>query len=198
MATFLRSRATLGLAGMATPALLTYYWDSAGATPAALATEAHARVRAFWNNLAPAVGASSTLTIFPEVDEIEETNGAIVGQTVGTLPPAVTFSAAGDFLPYQTQALLRLTTGTFIDGRRLRGRQYLPGWTELSNTSGGVPAGSSVANITSAAALLGTTIVTPMNQRVWHRPKAGSPGLSAIVVARQAGVNWAVLKSRRT
>lgn len=198
MATFLRSRAVLSLPGQGSPALLTYYWDSTGAAPAALATEAHARVRAFWNSLAAWLPTVAALAITPEVDEIEETNGQIVGQAVGTLPAAVSFTATTDSLPYQTQALLGLTTGTFISGRRLKGRQFIPGLTEAANTSGGAPFGTAVTALNTAASLLGTTVVTPVNQRVWHRPVGGSGGLSAIVTSRSASTKWAVLKSRRT
>lgn len=197
MATFLRSRATISTNAGTDTALLTYYWDSTGAAPTALATEAHARVRAFWEAVKGLVPSTSSLTITAEVDEIEETTGQIVGQIVGTLPAAVTFSSALEYLPLQTQALMSLNTGTFIAGRRLKGRQFLPGMTEGSNTSGGNVAAATLTTLGTGATALSTTVVTAMNQRVWHRPQGGTGGLSAIVTSRVINPRWAVLKSRR-
>lgn len=198
MATFLRSKAVLAPNAGVPASLLTYYWDSAGATPAALATEAHARVRAFWNSFSGSTAGGAILTIDPVVDEIEETNGQIVGQHTGTLPAAVTFGIAGDPLPLQTQGLLVLSTATFINGRRLKGRQFLPLPLESSNTAVGGVSATYLTALNTAAALLGTAVVTPMSQRVWHRPVGGSGGLSAAVISRSPSPRWAVLRSRRS
>jgi hypothetical protein len=111
----------------------------------------------------------------------------------------VVFTAAGDALPYATQGLLRLGTAAFIGGRRVQGRQFIPGLTETANA--GTPAQPTTSVMTSmqnAANLLGTTVVTPINQRVWHRPKLGTGGLSTPVITRSISPTWAVLKSRRT
>lgn len=203
MATFYRTRAVLAVNAGASSSLLTYYWDSTGGTPTAVVTEAHARVRAFWNSFAAQIGSNSTLTINPVADEVEETNGQIVNQQVGTLPAAVVFTSAGEYLPMQTQALLKLGTSIFRDGRRVSGRQFIPGLTEPANTAGGQPLASVMTALGTAAALLGTTVVTPINQRVWSRPRAADAthsarsGLSVVVTSRTTGASWAVLKSRR-
>jgi hypothetical protein len=179
-------------------ALLTYYWDSAGATPVQLATEAHARVRAFWNSFNSQTLGGCTLVINPVADEIEETTGQIVNQHVGTVGVPPSFAAAGDALPLQTQGMLSLSTSTFVAGRRLKGRQFLPFPLEGSNTSLGTVSPTYTTALNTAAALLSTAVVTPMSQRVWHRPVGGSGGLSAAVSSRAASTQWAVLKSRRT
>lgn len=198
MATFLRTRYQFVTGASGDPALLTYYWDSTGAPLGTLVTEAHARVRAAWAALAGVIVAGSVLAFtFPEADEIEETTGDIVGQAVGTLPSAVTFTAPGDQMPPQTQALVRFRTGTFIGGRRLQGRQFIPGWTEGANDSSGQVSAAVQANLTSYNNALGATIVTAMAQRVWHRPGGTGPGLSAPVIARSVNAPWAVLRSRR-
>lgn len=199
MATFLRTRGQLQVLGQGTPSLVTHYWDSAGGSGVALATEAVARVRAFWNSFAAWVGSGSTWTPNLVVDEIEETTGALVNQYAASAPAGVAFTATGDALPLFTQGLLRYGTAAFIDGRRVQGRTYVPGVVESS--SAGNPAAPIPAYITAlntAAALLGTTIITPMSQRVWHRPGPRGAGLSAPVITRQAANTWAVLKSRRT
>lgn len=179
--------------------LLTYYWDSAGATPAALVTEAHARVRAAWAALSTVIASGSTLAFtFPAADEIEETTGQIVAQQVGTLPSAVTFTSTGDLLPRSTQALVRFQTGTFVNGRRLQGHQFIPGWTENSNSGLAALQPSATGALANYNLALGTTVVTAMNQRVWHRPGGVAPGQSAIVSSRTVSGQWATLKSRRT
>lgn len=199
MATFYRTRATLQDVGIGPAALLTYYWDSAGGTPAALVTEALARVRAFWNSFAAHVHSTAVLTINPIADEIEETTGLIVGQQAGTPPASVTFTGGTDCLPLATQGLLRLSSSTFINGRRVVGRQFLPYPIETDNLNGGIPSSVSyVAPGNTAAALLGTTILTPMSQRIWHRPKGAVPGLSVVVTSRSVAPTWATLKSRRS
>ena len=198
MPTFLRTRATITDPGIGPAALLTYYWDSAGGTGTALTTEAIARVRAFWNSAAALVHSTAQITFNLTSDEIEDTTGAIVNQYVGAAPAAVAFTGGGDVLPLMTQGLLRLTSATFVNGRRVVGRQFLPFPTETHNLGSGLPSTASyVTPMTAAAALLGTTIVTPMTQRIWHRPGPAGPGLSVPVTARSVASTWGTLKSRR-
>lgn len=203
MATFLRQRTAIGLPGIPDPCLFTTYWDSTGATTTAIATESMARVRAFFNSAAALFAVNMTLTFNPVLDEIEETSGEIVGQVSGTVPAAVTFTGSTDILPLATQGLLRLQTATFRDGRRLQGRINLPYLKEGSNDTGGSPTAAFVTSMNTAAALLGTTVVTAVNQRVWSRPREASltlparAGLSAPVIARSTSPKWAILRSRR-
>lgn len=203
MATFLRQRTEMRLLGAASGALFTTYWDSTGAASTALATEAMARVRAFFNSGASLFPPGMTLTYNTVLDEIEETDGNLVGQVSGTAPAAVTFTGSVDLLPLQTQAVLRLQTGTFRDGRRLQGRIFVPYLKESSNSASGAPESTTVTALNAAATLLGTTVVTAMNQRVWSRPREATlalparSGLSAVVIARATSASWGVLKSRR-
>lgn len=194
MATFFRLRARLSLSGALS--LLTYYWDSTGGTPAAVATEAGLRVRAFWASFASHIPNSSTVTIDGFGDEIDEATGAIVGTFTGVPVASVNGTSGADGLPRQTQGLLKYGTAGIVAGRRIAGRQYIPAPNETDNT-GGLPTAAYVADLNAAAALLGTTIVTPIGQRVWHRPGAG-PGLSFPVTSRSASTSWSVLRSRRT
>jgi hypothetical protein len=198
MATFYRTRHSLTLPGVSTPPLLTYYWDSTGGTPAAVVTEALARVRAFWNSLAARVPVNAGLVHNLIADEIEETTGAIVAQQAGTAPAAVTFSGSANLLPLQTQGLVRFQTSIFIAGRRLQGRQNIPYRSVSDSDSGGAPVTAYFAAMNTALPLLGTTIVTPISQRIWSRPKPGRAGLSAPVTARSNVSTFAVLRSRRT
>lgn len=198
MALMLRSRGVLQVIGQASPSLVTHYWDAAGGTSTALATEAVARVRAFWNSLAASVISGSTWTPNLVVDEIEDTTGVLSNQYAAAAPAAVTFTGSGESLPLFTQGLIRYSTASFIRGRRLQGRMFVPGFREI-DSSGNPPApvAGLVTAMNTAAALLGTTIVTPMSQRVWSRPGPSGAGISSPVIARTAQSSWAILKSRR-
>lgn len=199
MATFLRTRATLQLVGQSTPSLLTHYWDSTGAAIGLLATEAVARVRAQYSAMAAQLAASSVFTPNLLVDEVDEATGALVNQVAASAPPAIAFTGSGDPLPFMVQGLVKLGTNAFINGRRVQGRMFIPGALEV-NSAGTPPAPLSgfVTLMNTGAAALGTTIVTPIGQRVWHRPVGGLGGLSVPVTTRQASTQWATLKSRRT
>lgn len=195
MATFFRLRARHNLSGALS--LLTYYWDSAGGTPTAVATEAGLRVRAFWVSFASHIPNTSTVQIDGFGDEIDEATGAIVGTFTGPAVASVNGTSAADGLPRQTQGLLRFGTAGIVAGRRITGRQYLPAPNETDNT-GGLPTAAYVADLNTAANLLGTTIVTPISQRVWHRPGLAGAGLSFPVTSRAGSTSWAVLRSRRS
>ena len=194
MATFYRMRARVTSLGVT--ALFTYYWDSTGGTPAAIATEAGARVRAFWASFAARIPNTATVVTDGFGDEVDEATGQIVGAFAGAAPANLNGTGAGDLLPNQTQGLLRYTTGSIINGRRVVGRQFIPFAQETDNT-GGLPVGAYTSALQTAANLLGTTVVTPIAQRVWHRPGPSGAGLSVVVTGRTPASSWAVLRSRR-
>lgn len=196
MATFLRLRTSIQV-GVIDPALMTTYWDSTGAPIGALATEAVARVRAFFAAQPAFWLPGMTVTPNLVLDEIEETTGQIVSQVAASDAAATTFTGTFDLLPTQTQGLIRLATNTFINGRKLQGRINAPFMKESNNDADGLMSTAAAVNLKSCADKLGVVVTTAMNQRVWSRPQPGRPGLSAPVVARTVPRNWAVLKSRR-
>jgi hypothetical protein len=198
MATIYRQRSTFTPGSGGGVALVTTYWDSTGAAPAAMATEILARVRAAFLALGTTLASGSGVAYNTVLDEINEVTGDLVNQQSGTAPGATTFSGAGNRMPPEIQAVAQFLTGTFIAGRRLRGRLYIPGLTVGSGTVSGAPTGALVTAVNAFNAALGTTIITALNQRVWHRPVNGAGGLSAVVTSRAAAPTFAVLRSRRT
>lgn len=196
MATILRQRTSIQI-GVVPAALMTTYWDSTGAAIGLLATEAVARVRAFFaaqpNIWPPGMGVTPNLVL----DEIEETTGQIVNQVSASDAAPTTFTGTSDLLPTQTQALIRLSTNTFVEGRKLQGRINVPYMKESANDVDGLPSTATVVSLGTCASKLGTVVTTAMSQRVWSRPQPGRPGLSAPVIARSVPRQWAVLKSRR-
>lgn len=196
MASILRTRAVVSNPSGGGDSLMTYYWDSAGGTPTQVMTEAQARVRAFWVLYASDIPLSASVIFNPVGDEIEETTGTLISQYTASGVANVNGTGTLERLPYQNQALIRLNTSTFIAGRKLRGRQNIPLVSEGASNSG-FPSSAYLTVLQNCANLLGTSIVTPINQRVWSRPKPGRPGLSAPVTSRTCAPTWSVLRSRR-
>jgi hypothetical protein len=122
-----------------------------------------------------------------------------VNQVAAAAPAALSFTGTGNYLPLQTQGVAQYQTATFLGGRRLRGRSYLPGFVATTGTAGGNVAAATITAIGAYNTALGTTIVTATNQRVWHRPPVagGVGGLSAVVSTRSAGTSFGVMRSRR-
>lgn len=199
MATILRVRATIGQSSGTVPCLLTTYWDSTGAGLAALATESVARVRAAFAAMSPSLATGTSFTPNLLVDEIDENTGSIVNQVAASAPAATAGAAAGSLLPLQTMVVAQYQTATFIAGRRLRGRSYIPGLTTGAIGAGGTVVVAVINAINAWNTALGTTVVTATNQRVWHRPDPVTHvgGLSAVVASRSANTQFAVMRSRR-
>lgn len=197
MATIYRQRSTFTPGSGGGVALVTTYWDSTGAAPAAMATEILARVRAAFSALSATLAAGSGIVLNPVCDEIDEVTGNLVNQQAGTPPAAITFTGSGNRMPPETQICAQFLSNTFISGRRLRGRLYIPGLTVGSGTVSGNPTGALVTAVNAFNTALGTTVVTAINQRVWHRPVNGAGGLSAVVATRSSATTFSVLRSRR-
>jgi hypothetical protein len=124
----------------------------------------------------------------PDVAEIDHLTGNLIGVQSVT-PVTGTGAAAGDIQPYAVQGLLRLVTNVVVGTRLLRGRLFLPGSVESSNS--GVPIAAYQTAYNTAAA----TLVAAANCEwmVWSRTH-GSP---QAVVNATTWNKWAVLRSRR-
>lgn len=197
-ATLFRARAVLTVGGV--QCLHTTYWDDVAVVGgAALATEALARVRAFWNSIAGNIVAGSTIAFDTAVVQLNQLTGQPMASFVGAAPAAVIFTNGGDPLPFATQALVRYDTGVYVRGRRLRGRSFIPGYTETDQTSGVGPAAAFITGLNTALGLLGTVVVSNINQVVWSRPNPAFPGSGQAepVTGRAASSTWAVQKGRR-
>lgn len=197
-ATLYRSRATLTVSGV--QCLVTTYWDDISIVGgAALATEALARVRACFSSLASLIVAGSSISFDTSVVQLNQTTGQAIAAFTGSAPAAVTFTGSGDPLPFQTQALVRYGTGVFIRGRRLVGRTFVPGLLESVSTSGIGPSSALQNSLNTAFGLLGTTVVSNINQVVWSRPSSLVPGSGQAepVTSRSASATWAVQTGRR-
>lgn len=103
----------------------------------AAAVAAHA----FWDHLANALRTDMVWRGGLEVELVDVATGQTT-DTFGVPANTVEFSGTLEPLPPANQALIRLRTSVFENGRRLRGRIFVPGVTEGFTTTGKVGAGS--------------------------------------------------------
>ncbi len=165
--------------------LSTHYFESLGGTAAA----ANTAVGALWTALASTISNTLTARTEAAVFLIDENTGQPTGIDAVT-PITVAGGSAADPLPYTSQAVIQWRTGTFIGGRELRGRTFVPGMTEGNNTAGVPIAGFQTTVNAAAAALIADAnsafcIYSPTNATF------------DTVVTGQCWSQWGVLRSRR-
>lgn len=134
------------------PWLTTLYYRIVASNNQAGADAARSKTINFLNQQITAVHTSVTLALDQTVDVLDEATGALTGSfTVAAFGGAGT--ATGDLLPLTTQGVLRINTSTILNGRRLRGKIFVPGYTEARNVAG-APDSVMIANTNTAAAQL--------------------------------------------
>lgn len=160
------------------------YFDQGGGT----AAQAHAAVRAFWQNIDDVMHNSVAYQVLPEVELVDNITGQVEGiETTDNY--AGTGQLATDPLPPTVQGLVRWRTGVYNNGREVRGRTFLPGMCE-GNSDAGAPTSGTVGVFNTAA---GNLVGDPNSTLVvWSRK-----GLFADVVSGQAWTKWGSLRSRR-
>lgn len=135
-----------------------------------------------------------------EVDALEDSTGLITAAWTGVDPGSVTGTGAASDALSPAQALLIKSTTALVVGRKLlKGRTYLPGFTEaFSDVNGRPAAGLSLWTAAFTGMLTGgTTASFPV---VYHRPnpKKAVVGTSGPVTGYQANLNyWGVQRRRR-
>lgn len=146
----------------------------------------------FWNTVNGYVPAVVDITVGPSWQSIDIESGDVLDEgTVETPPASVAGNLAGGFAGNVGLAL-NWQTGTFIKGRRLKGRTYLVPLGGIFEGDG-TPSASSIAAIGDAATAL---LEGSSNMAVWHRPKAGAGGSWAQITGVTITDRAAVLRSR--
>jgi len=166
--------------------LSTFYFNDAVGTPA----QQVAAVGAFLTGTDGQRGNTTSWATAGDVATLNVGTGTLEGTTSVT-PLTGTGSATGDYMPPQTQGLLRLITSTVVGGRLLRGRLFLPGNVEGNNTSAGAPAAGLISDYNGDAA----TLIGAANAEwsVWSI----THGTLANVATASVWNKWASLRSRR-
>lgn len=146
-------------------------------------------LQAFVNQTVAEVGgASLSGVVQPIVDLIDPATGAILSQ-VTVSPPAAGVAGATDVGSKASQALIRFRTSTYVNGRRLQGRMFVPAVKKTAITPNGDLAGAYVTAINTA----GATLLAANQGVVWSR----THGSQALWTSVSATSTLAVLRSRR-
>lgn len=195
MSTLMRVRA-VSQGWVGGPGLNTFYFLGSEPPVTAEATEAVARVRAFFESLKTKMPTLWTVQPQNAVDTIDDTTGALTGGLSGTAVGLTTGTGLSTVNDLASMAVVRINTGAIVNGRRLRGRHFI-GPFDTGQTAAGGLAAATVTAFNTAAALLTTTITTPIINCVWHRPVGGAGGSHATVTTFETQTKLGVLRSRR-
>lgn len=154
-----------------------------------IADAAVADVGAFWGAVDALMNTGVTWATESEVEVVDEVTGNVTAVLV-TTPQTGAGATVTELLPRIAQAVVRMRTGTFIGGREVRGRIFVPGLTELANTTGQVTAATLTTIQTAAQALMDS-----VNQQwvVWSRTHGVARLISSVSVWSQ----FSYLGSRR-
>jgi hypothetical protein len=181
------------------PGLSTMYFFGVLPVPVtADAVDCVARVRAAWNGSVGLFTTSFKAQVQGAVDVIDETDGSLQGSLAGGSPAVVTGTNGANYESIATMALLQISSGTIINGRRVKGRLFLGPVATPNVTSAGELLGATGTTVASAFAgtLTGSGGSTPV---VWHRPTplapTGGAGCPATVFTMPSTLS--VLRSRR-
>lgn len=198
MAVILRTAALVTGTAYPDPGYTSLWWapGTVGGSTAD-ATDCLARFRTVWETFKSRLSTSVSIDYDPICIAVDAATGTLTGAFAGTDPLTTTGTFAGDPLPRQTQGLLRLSTSTVVNGRRLRGRLFVPGVCEADNTASAVPIAAFITDVTAGGATLFVAGATASSPVIWHRPTGGSGGLSAAITGVSCAPTWSVLRSRR-
>lgn len=177
-----------------TPWLSTQFFETVDPPSLAEATAAQLKVRNFVNGYISAVSSTVSIAVQSTVDLLSETSGDLV-DSFECGPFAGVGTLAGDPLPWAVQGSMRINTGVVRNGRRVRGKVFLPGATENVNTAG-APTATYIADVNSAGATLLAAPASP-GLCVWRRPVNGAGGEAVTANGVDTLGYWAVLRSRR-
>lgn len=195
-----RTRATWGSFAAVGGGLSVLYWQADASPSTEEAQAAVTKHGALFQDLRAVVTVSDGYNVQGLVELVDEVTGETEAE-YSTVGIAANGLASGEILPRQVQGLISWRTSTFRDGRRVRGRTYIPGAAEVDNASGS-PTSSYRGLVAAAAAEHVAAQSSPPAQVIWSRPRdAGEPGgarpgLAALVTGYTVPTTWATLRSR--
>lgn len=170
-----------------------YFGEGANAQSAANA--AVAAVHAFWDSFKGSMPAGVTLTVLPDVAQINSNSGQASG--IFAISPAPTVIAGAAAGPYAggTGACITWVTAGFVNGRQVRGRTFVvPIPASLYGSDGTLADAMRDLLAASATALRDTPGVELL---VWHRGGLLSASTVHPVVSSYVRDRAAILRSRR-
>lgn len=139
----------------------------------------------FWQAADSGMDDTVSWTTEPEILILDEVTGEPSAVQV-TTPSTGAGSQAGERAPTLLQALVRWRTGSFVDGREVRGRWFIPGLSELVLVDGVLESGYTTALSAAAATYIAYPGVSPV---VWQRPRLADPTQEPPVEARAGSMH---------
>lgn len=152
-------------------------------------------VRTFFDSFKAFLPTGLRIEMSGVAGNIDETNGALVGE-VNYAPPAAVLGAATGAYSAATGAVVNWNTSSYRNGRRVRGRTFVvPLAANVFDSQGDIASNPLTTFRNAASELVANPGPDPMV--VWSRPKAGSPGAAAEVTSASVPDLGAILRSRR-
>lgn len=147
-------------------------------------------VQAFFTALRDVMSNQISVHVSGSVEILDPSSGEPTGIDSVT-SRVVSPTADSNALPWQTQGLILWNTGTWIGGRQVRGRTFVPAAVENNNSSGGQPDATYLSTLATAAAVISSaTTCTP---GIFSRKH---PNMYPIV-SHTVEDHWAVMRTRR-
>lgn len=163
MAEVRRVRASwTGVAG--SPYLSTWYFDNVIDQGDEIVTA----LRKFLTSLRPCFTLALSVTLEASHDILNVEDGHLIGSESAAPGAAITGTASGEPLPAQCQGVMKLTTGGIVNGRRVRGRFFVPSPTELVSDGSPITAFKDAINTAGSALVIDSTSTGPWV--VYSRP----------------------------
>lgn len=161
--------------------------------PDGLSTDAQdqaQRVHDCYNGFATSLRTPLSIAVDTFVPTIDPATGDITGSFDITPIAPSGCTNVNDPLPPRTQLLARWNTPTYVGGRRVQGRTFLPGLCENWNVSGGRPA----SEILAIAQTQFSTLTTGEDRvGVWSRKNGTFNQVSGVSISTE----WSTLASRK-
>jgi hypothetical protein len=153
------------------------------------------KVGAFLTGIKAGIGAGTTWSVSGNVDDVDGVTGDLTGFHAVTASNDGG-SATGQPAPPANQVNIRLETGQIVNGHRVRGHLYIPGYSQFDSL--GHVTGTIVSSTATAAPAFLSATNPPV---VWHRPVgrhgATRPGAIFTITSMNVAPKMAVLRSRR-
>lgn len=174
-----------GVAG--TPWYTNLYFDGTGSADAQAAADA---VHVFLTGFSFQFSNQTGVAIDSFVAVVDPVSGDVTGGHTVDPGDSISGQETGQLLPKATQSLSTLNTPIYVAGRNIKGRCFLPGYTEAANDGSGVMISTYATGLQAEWA---TLVATGPDLVVWSRKNGLAAPVSNVTVSQK----WAVLKSRR-
>jgi len=175
-----------GVAGTPWYSNLYFTWVS-GTEATALA-----EVGDFWTEVLNGIGTAVSGVVEGDIPVIDDATGNIQFME-STADESLNFTGSGNVLPPANQGLINALTDTFLNGRRLRGKVFVPGLVSSAANADGT-----VATIyRTLFATMGTNLIAATSSPGPWRIYSPTHGTSAVVSSVSSPASFAVMRSRR-